>query len=226
MSGLFDLVHPSDRSEYTSVEDVTFALHDWAVKDKFSFRRAKSSGASWVCATKDTNGCRWKVRAERQRRCRIMQEKEGGRDGDTGEEDSNEDGEEDGEEDNCEKEEEACLYTLVIVHGDHTCHGDAVKTHRSSSSKEWLDGAVARHMRVTKATTPAAIVDMIQVQFLETISEKVALLCKQRLLKSDLAAQRESFTQLPAYERRLQEISPDVYTDLQTNLYTGKCSYS
>jgi hypothetical protein len=71
-------------------------------------------------------------------------------------------------------DEHARLLTLVIVHGDHTYHGDVVKTHRSSSSKEWFDGAVARHMKVTKDTKPSAIVDMLQVQFCETISDKVA----------------------------------------------------
>jgi len=114
-------------------------------------------------------------------------------------------------------DEEARLYTLVIVYSDHQCHGNGVKTHRSSSLHEWLDGAVARYMRVTRDTKPLAIVDMLKVQFLETISDKVAQLCKQRLLKSDLTAQRESFKLIPAYERLLQEISPDVYTDLQVD---------
>jgi hypothetical protein len=68
---------------------------------------------------------------------------------------------------------------------------------------------------VTKDTKPSAIVDMLQVQFYKTISDKVAQLCKQRLLKSDLTAQHESFMLIPAYEQKLQEISPGVYTDLQ-----------
>ena len=118
------------------------------------------------------------------------------------------------EENKGDDDEHARLPTLVIVHGDHTCHGDVVKTHRLSSSKEWLDGAVAHHMKVTKDTKPSAIVNMLQVQFYETISDKVAQLCKQRLLKLDLAAQCELFTLLPAYEQKLQEISPDVYTGL------------
>ena len=185
MSGLNELVRPADRSEYASLADITFALHDWAVKDKFSFRRGHTAGLSWVCATKETSGCQWKVRVERQKRWRAEME--------IGEAEENE-----GDDD-----EHAQLLTLVIVHGDHTCHGDVVKTHRSWSSKEWLDGAVARHMKVTKDTKPSAIVDMLQVQFYETISNKIAQLCKQRLLKSDLAAQRESFTLLPAYERKL-----------------------
>ena len=63
---------------------------------------------------------------------------------------------------------------------------------------------------------------MLKVQFLETISDKVAQLCKQCLLKSDLTAQRESFKLMPAYERRLQEISSNVYTDLQVDQNTGK----
>jgi hypothetical protein len=171
MSGLLELVIPSNGSEFSSIGDITFALHDWAVKEKFSFRRAKSSGVSWVCATRETSGCQWKVRGEVRKRWRISGEEE--TDGD---------------------DEEACLYTLVIVYGDHQCHGNWVKTHRSSSSHEWLDGAVARHMRVTRDTKPAAIVDMLKVQFLETISEKVAQLCKQRLLKSDLTAQRDQNT--------------------------------
>jgi hypothetical protein len=201
MAGLLELVVPSNGSEYTSIEDITFALYDWAVKEKFSFRRAKSSGVSWVCATREQTGCQWKVRGEVQKRWRIEGEEE-----------------EEGQGD----DEEARLYTLVIVHSDHQCHGNGVKTHRSSSSHEWLDGTVARHMRVTRDTKPSAIVDMLKVQFLETISDKVAQLCKQRLLKSDLTAQRESFKLIPAYERRLQEVSPNVYTDLQINQNTGK----
>ena len=182
MSGLNDLVRPADRSEYTSVADITFALHDWAVKDKFSFRCGHTAGLSWVCATKETSGCQWKVRGERHKRWRAETE--------IGEAEENE-GDDDGH---------ARLLTLVIVHGDHTCHGNGVRTHRSSSSKEWLDGAVARHMKVTKDTKPSAIVDMLQVQFYETISDKVTQLCKQHLLKSDLTAQHESFMPLPAYE--------------------------
>ena len=79
-------------------------------------------------------------------------------------------------------------------------------------------------MKVTKDTKPSAIVDMLQVQFYETISDKVTQLCKQHLLKSDLTAQHESFMPLPAYEWRLQEISPDVYTDLQIDPNTSKYS--
>lgn len=71
---------------------------------------------------------------------------------------------------------------------------------------------MARHMRVTRDTKPSTIVDML----------KVAQLCKERLLKSDLTAQRESFKLIPAYEPLLQEISPDVYTDLQVDQNTGK----
>ena len=96
-------------------------------------------------------------------------------------------------------DEHAWLLTLVIIHGNHTCHGNGVKTH-CSSLKEWLNGAMACHMKVTKDTKPSAIVDMLQVQFYETISDKVTQLCKQCLLKSDLAAQHESFMLLPAYE--------------------------
>jgi hypothetical protein len=188
MSGLNELVRPADRSEYASLADITFALHDWAVKDKFSFRRGHMSGLSWVCAAKEISGCQWKVRGEKQKRWRVGVETMGA------EVETKESEEED------DNDEHPRFLTLVIVHSDHTCHGDVVKTHRSSSSKEWLDGAVARHMKVTKDTKPSAIVDMLQVQFYETISDKVAQLCKQRLLKSDLSAQRESFTLLPAYE--------------------------
>ena len=114
------------------------------------------------------------------------------------------------------------MYTLVIVHTDHQCYSNGVKTHCSSSSYEWFDGAVARHMRVTRDTKLSAIVDVLKVQFFETISDKIAQLCKQRLLKSDLAAQRESFKLIPAYERQLQKISPNVYTNLQVDQSTGK----
>ena len=84
-------------------------------------------------------------------------------------------GEAEGEEDEDDDDEHARLLTLVIIHGNHTCHGDGVKTHCSSLSKEWLDGAVARHMKVTKDTKPSAIVDMLQVQFYE-ISFYIVLL--------------------------------------------------
>jgi hypothetical protein len=83
------------------------------------------------------------------------------------------------EENEDDDDEHTQLLTLVIVYGDHTYHGDEVKTHRSSSLKEWLDGAMAHHMKVTKDTKPLAIVDMLQVQFYKTISDKVAQLCKQ-----------------------------------------------
>jgi hypothetical protein len=46
MSGLNELVRPADRSKYASLTDITFALHDWAAKDKFSFRRGHTAGLS------------------------------------------------------------------------------------------------------------------------------------------------------------------------------------
>ena len=74
MSGLNELVRPADRSKYASLTDITFALHDWAAKDRFSFRRGHTAGLSWVCATKETSGCQWKVRGERQKRWRAEME--------------------------------------------------------------------------------------------------------------------------------------------------------
>src|SRR4051794_18469751 len=106
MAALNDLVRPADRSEYTSLADITFALHDWAVKEKFSFRRNHSTGLSWSCATKETSGCRWKVRGERQKRWRIKKEAVA-RDA---EEEESEKEEEDGQDD---EEEHARLFTLV-----------------------------------------------------------------------------------------------------------------
>ena len=203
MAGLLELVVPSNGSEYSSIEDITFALHNWAVKDKFSFWWVKSSGVLWVCVTRKQTSCQWKVQGEIQKCWRLEGEVEGEGEGQA-------------------NNEEACLYTLVIVHGDHQCHGNRVKTHHSSSLHEWLDGAVTHHMRVTRDTKPSAIIDMLKVQFLETISNKVAQLCKQHLLKSDLTAQHESFKLMPAYEQWLQEISPNVYTDLQVDQNTGK----
>jgi hypothetical protein len=55
------------------------------------------------------------------------------------EENKDDDGDDDGDDD-----EHPQFLTLVIVHSNNTCHSCVVKTHRSSSSKEWLDGAVAR----------------------------------------------------------------------------------
>jgi hypothetical protein len=67
MSGLLELIIPSNGSEFSLIGDITFALPDWAIKEKFSFRRAKSSGVSWVCATREKSGCQWKVRGEVQK---------------------------------------------------------------------------------------------------------------------------------------------------------------
>ena len=135
MSGLHELIVPADRTEYSSVDELEFALHDWVVKEKFAFRHAKSSGATWHCAHKDI-GCQWKVRGERKKRWRA-------------------------EEEDDDDDDLSCSYTLVIVHSDHYCVGAGTSTHRSSSRMEWLDGVVARHMRVTKDTPPKAIRDML-----------------------------------------------------------------
>ena len=59
-------------------------------------------------------------------------------------------------------------------------------------------------MRVTRDTKLSAIVNVLKVQFFETISDKIAQLYKQHLLKSDLTAQHESFKLIPTYERQLQ----------------------
>jgi hypothetical protein len=158
MSGLSELLVPADRTEYSSKSELVFALHDWAVKEKFSFRVAKSSGASWRCAQKE---CPWKVRGEVRKRWRI--EGDGDEESEE-EEDVNAEGNTDSEaEAEAEAEAEEQLgrrkrrsrtMTLVIVNGNHQCIGAAVLTHRSSSCQDWLDGAVTRHMKVTRDTTP------------------------------------------------------------------------
>ena len=66
------------------------------------------------------------------------------------------------------------LLTLVIVHGNHTCYSNRVKTYCLLLSKEWLDGTIACYIKVTKDIKPLAIVDILQVQFYKTISNKVA----------------------------------------------------
>jgi hypothetical protein len=116
MSSLSKLLVPTDRTEYSSKSKLVFALHDWAVKEKFSFRVAKSSGASWRCAQKE---CPWKVRGEVRKRWRI----EG--DGDE-EEDVNAEGNTDSEAEVAGAEKQlgwqkrrSRTMTLVIVNGNH-----------------------------------------------------------------------------------------------------------
>ncbi|ELR08061.1 hypothetical protein GMDG_02888, partial [Pseudogymnoascus destructans 20631-21] len=134
MSGLSKLSVPADRTEYSSKSDLVFALHDWAIKEKFSFRVAKSSGASWRCAQKE---CPWKVQGWRI---------EGDGDEELDDQDINAEGDTDSEAEVAGGEEQAgrrkrrsWTMTLVIVNGNHQCIGAAVLTHRSSSCQDWLD---------------------------------------------------------------------------------------
>ena len=114
------------------------------------------------------------------------------------------------------------LIVLSIVEADHQCLGTGVVKFRSSSSHEWLDKVISRHLEVTKATNSKIIVDCLRVRFGEEISYKVAQLCHLRLLDGSLGSHRYSFQLLPAYKQRLEECSAQVYTDLSVDPTTSK----
>lgn len=109
---------------------------------------------------------------------------------------------------------EDLFWIFSVIEGVHTCVGRGNRKRGSSSKHEWLDPVVSRHLNVTKKTTPQEIVDLLRVRFAETISYKVAQLCRLRLLDSDIGAQRHSFQLLPAYQRHLEAVAPETYVDL------------
>jgi hypothetical protein len=185
MAAIDLLAVPTAGTEYSSFDDLEFALHDWAVKEKFSFRivRKEARSSTYVCAAKGTTGCTW--------RCNGTSPAKG-------------------------------MCRLSIQETEHICMGAPLSTHRSSSRREWLDGAIARHMRVARATKPEQIIDMLPVQFAEHISYKVAQEARLRALGDDIQRHRESFELLPAYERRLLDACPGAYIDLVIDLRTER----
>ena len=106
------------------------------------------------------------------------------------------------------------LLVLSIVESTHQCLSAGVGKFRAASSAAWLDEVVSRHLCVTKATPPKAVIDCLRVRFGEEVSYKVAQLCRLRLLNGSIGAQRYSFQLLPAYRQRLEASAPDVYLDL------------
>jgi len=51
MSSLQELTVPYNGQEFLDIDTLLLALHDWAVKEKFSFRTEKREAgrASWTC---------------------------------------------------------------------------------------------------------------------------------------------------------------------------------
>jgi hypothetical protein len=81
------------------------------------------------------------------------------------------------------------MLVLSIVESTHQCIGAGVGKFRPASSAAWLDEVVSRHLCVTKATSPKAIVDCLRIRFGEEMSYKIAQLCRLRLLNGSLDAQ-------------------------------------
>jgi hypothetical protein len=62
MAALDQLSVPVDGLEFVSFDDLSFALDDWAVKEKFAFRvKNKEAGIGvYICAQAQTLGCQWR----------------------------------------------------------------------------------------------------------------------------------------------------------------------
>jgi len=88
---------------------------------------------------------------------------------------------------------------LWVTRREHTCWTRGVAKFSSSTSRDWLNKAVSQHLLVTKTTRPKEIVETIKIHFVETISYKVAQVCRQQLLDRGLGKQRYSFQLLPTY---------------------------
>jgi len=114
------------------------------------------------------------------------------------------------------------MLVLTIIEAEHNCIGAGLGKRRTASSHAWLDEAVSKHLNITKATNPKAIVECIRIHYSEEVSYKVAQLTRLRLLSGDLGNQRYSFQLLPSYRRTLEHIQPDVYMDIAIDGPTGK----
>lgn len=117
------------------------------------------------------------------------------------------------------------LLLLTIAESQHSCVGAALGQRRAASNHTWLDDAVSKHLHVTKATTPKAIVDCVRIHYSEEISYKVAQNTRLRLLSGDLGNQRYSFQLLPSYMRLLELAQPGVYTDIARDEITSNESF-
>ena len=114
------------------------------------------------------------------------------------------------------------MIELRVTRREHTCWTGGVAKFSSSASKYWVDEAASQHLLVTKTTKPQEIVDTIRIHFSETISYKVAQMCRQRLLDGGLGKQCYSFQLLPAYYDALELRCPGSTVDLQIDQRTGK----
>lgn len=111
------------------------------------------------------------------------------------------------------------LWVLVIDESEHHCAGSGQRKFTSSAKKDWLDGVVSRHLRVTKKTTPQEILDLLRVNYAEEISYKRAQESRLRLLDGDIGKQRHSFQLCPAYKLLLERVSPGVHFELQRDIH-------
>jgi hypothetical protein len=114
------------------------------------------------------------------------------------------------------------MIELRVTRREHTCWTGGIAKFSSSTSRDWLDEAVSQHLLVTKITKPKEIVETIKIHFAETISYKVAQVCRQRLLDGGLGKQRYSFQLLPAYRDTVELRCPGSTVDLQIDQQTGK----
>ena len=139
---------PVDRTEYNSVDELIFALHDWAVKLSFTFRteRRTKSRASFVCAFAADLGCKWRVRGSPNYA-------------------------------HLEDNEAPESWTLIIEDGTHTCASRNEMDFSSATNHKWLDATVNRYMAAVKETKPKAIQGMLLVSFGKTIGYKAAQEC-------------------------------------------------
>jgi hypothetical protein len=111
------------------------------------------------------------------------------------------------------------LWVLVIDESEHHCAGSGQSKFSSSAKKDWLDGVVTRHLRVTKKTTPQEILDLLRVNYAEEISYKRAQEARLRLLDGDIGKQRHSLQLCPAYKLLLERISLGVHFELQRDIH-------
>jgi hypothetical protein len=71
------------------------------------------------------------------------------------------------------------MIELRVNRREHTCWTRGIAKFSSSMSRDWLDEAVSQYLLVTKITKPKKIVETIKIHFAETISYKVAQVCRQ-----------------------------------------------
>lgn len=115
MTSLALLSVPVDGTEYNSIDDLLFDLHDWAVKLSFTFRtqRRNKSRAFWVCAFAEELNCKWRVRVGPNYA-------------------------------NLEASEAFQSWTLIIEDGVHTCASRGEVDFAAATNHGWLDAKVSR----------------------------------------------------------------------------------